>query len=109
MDTILLIILVIFLMIVLFVVLREKLPNAGIVVWGLFLEVFFDDVFDGAAAGDGLVVEIVEVPVFRRISNSGHLNVVELEKLERIVPALTADSNDGDVYFVTRGNKVGTS
>ena len=31
--------LVIFLMIVLFVVLREKLPNAGIVVWGLFLSV----------------------------------------------------------------------
>ena len=31
--------LVIFLMIVLFAVLREKLPNAGIVVWGLFLSV----------------------------------------------------------------------
>ena len=31
--------LVIFLMIVLFIVLREKLPNAGIVVWGLFLSV----------------------------------------------------------------------
>jgi len=70
---------------------------------------FFDDVFDGATAGDGLVVEVVQIPVFRRISDSGHLDIVELEKLERIVSALAADPYDANVYFVTRGDEVSAS